>query len=466
LLRRSAAGLALVAFAQAIGVVALTSALSDERIGIAPDLPTIGFLGSVVLFPLIGALIIQRRPHTRVAWLMVLIGLGFGLALMIFDYGALGAPPRPPLPWAREALVVSQLFFVPVPGAATAVLLLLFPTDRLIGRRWRLVIFAVPVGALLYGLGTLLLPGEIDHETFPTVRNPFGAPTTWADLIELMIVAGNTIVTGGIGLGAASLVVRYRRADTVEAAQIRWIALVAGIAAVAFAIAALQIEGGPLDGISDVAFGLGLVVLASMPIAVGIAITRYHLYDIDRLINRALVYGSLTAILAGIFTAAIGLAQRVFVAMTGETSDAAIVLTTLVVATLYAPLRKRLERIIDRRFKYDRRFGAYRTEVEQVLDVLQARRAAQRLVTEAVAELRADGGAVVDRNDHPTATAGSWPVAPVVRVPIRNGGPDVGALIIGPRMDGRPHDPRSVAELEEIVRLVASAISMGSSRPR
>ena len=261
-------------------------------------------------------------------------------------------------------------------------------------------------------------------------------------------------MTGAIVLSAGSLIVRYRRAGRIESAQIRWIALVAAVAAVVLAVAAMQ-----RGEISEFAFGVGLVVLALMPIAIGIAISRYRLYDIDRLINRALVYGSLTAILAGVFTAAIGPAQRLFIATTGETSDAAIVGTTLVVATLYAPLRKRLEALIDRRFKYDeRRFGAYRNEIRQVLTVLDPGRAAQRLATEAVAELAATGGDVVDPGDQATATAGTWPVAQTVRIPIPGRTDALAALVIGPRMDGAPHDPRSIAELEEVVGLVAAGI--------
>jgi hypothetical protein len=220
------------------------------------------------------------------------------------------------------------------------------------------------------------------------------------------------------------------------------------VAAVALAVAAFQFDDPQLAWVGDAAFGIGFVVLAFMPIAVGIAITRYHLYDIDRLINRALVYGTLTAILAGVFTAAIGLAQRLFVATTGESSDAAIVLTTLIVATLYAPLRKRLEAIVDRRFKYDeRRFGAYRNEINQVLSVLEPLRAAERLAAEAVTELRAIGAGVVDVDDSATATSGAWPVQPIVRLPIPGATRGLSAVVVGPRLDGRPHDPRSIARV-------------------
>jgi hypothetical protein len=197
-----------------------------------------------------------------------------------------------------------------------------------------------------------------------------------------------------------------------------------------------------------------------MPIAIGIAIMRYRLYDIDRLINRALVYGSLTAILAGIFTAAVGLAQRLFVATTGESSDVAIVITTLVVATLYAPLRKRLEAIVDRHFKYeDREFGAYRDDIVRVLEVIEPRRAAERLAAEAVRELEAIGGAVVDAADVATASAGDWPVPAVVRLPIPGGHDRLSTILVGARRDGRPHDPRTIVQLEDTARMVATAVA-------
>jgi hypothetical protein len=452
-LRRLAAGVAIAAVAQTLGILLISSA-GDTRFPISLDLATIGFLGSVILFPVMGALVIQQRPTTRVAWLMIVTGIGLGFGLLTFGYGTTGLPPASPRPLALEALVLSQLLFIPSIATGAVLLLLLFPTDRLLGPRWRVVVAMTVVGVVLYDVGRLIHRGAMDEVRFPGLQNPIGAPEGWAQVVDLMAVVGNVLVTVAALLGALSLVVRYRRADSVEAAQIRWIALVAGSAAIAFAISALPVDPG-----SEVAFGLGLVLLACTPIAIGIAITRYHLFDIDRLINRTLVYGSLTAILAGVFTAAIGLAQRGFVAVTGEKSDAAIVLTTLVVATLYAPLRKRLEAIVDRRFRYDEhRFGAYRDEVKRILSVVEPYRAAERLVVEAVRELAATGGAVVDADDRPMATAGEWPVPPVVRLAIAAGASRLGEILVGARLDGRPHDPRSIAELQEVATLVAAAL--------
>src|SRR5205814_9035502 len=176
--------------------------------------------------------------------------------------------------------------------------------------------------------------GYLRSEQVTGPPNPLFAPPELGPFVGFRAIVGNSLVSGAVVLAAFSVVTRYRKAEAVEAAQIRWIALVAGISASAWALAGLQI--GPL---SDLAFETALVMFACLPLAIGIAITRYRLYEIDRLINRTLVYGSLTAILAGVFTAAVGLAQRVFVATTGQSSDAALVLTTLVVATLYAPLR-------------------------------------------------------------------------------------------------------------------------------
>jgi hypothetical protein len=267
-------------------------------------------------------------------------------------------------------------------------------------------------------------------------------------------VIGNVGMIAAALLAASALVVRYRRGDGVERAQIRWLALSGSFVAAAFAIASFQISP-----ISDRAWELGFLFLSLMPIAIGVAVTRYRLYEIDRLINRTLVYGSLTAILAGIFTAGIGFAQRLFIATTGETSDAAIVLTTLVVATLYAPLRKRLEAVIDRRFKYEHlQFGAYRDELTRVLDVLdplEPRTTRSRGRPRAPGDRRCawstarpgrrDGGIMAGRGrrsdaDRPARDAQGRPRRP--------------------RVDGRPHDPLTVAQLEDMAVLVASALDL------
>src|SRR5258706_4695201 len=135
-LRRLATLVALAAIAEDLGIVYLGTS-GDHRFTLDLSLITIGFLGTVLTFPLMGALILQRRPSTRVAWLMIGLGLSVGLGLFTYAYGVVGSPPAEPLPFALPALVASQLFFLPAIGGATTWILLLYPTDRLLGPRWR-----------------------------------------------------------------------------------------------------------------------------------------------------------------------------------------------------------------------------------------------------------------------------------------------------------------------------------------
>jgi hypothetical protein len=451
-LRRLATALAIAAIGEAFGIM-LIGAKGDPRFKLDPSLITIGFLATVVLFPSVGALIIQRRPFTRVAWLMIVVGVAIGFGLLTYSYGVVGMPPAAPLPFALTALVLSQLFFVPAIGVATTGILLLYPSDRLLSDRWRPVAAIAILASLGYVIGTLFKPGQFDSASLPGVYNPLGAPGALGSAFAFIADLSNLIGLGGLILALLSLVLRYRRADPIVAAQIRWLALVA-----VFAVTTLGISLFPIGDLSDLVFGLGLTFTALMPIAIGIAITRYRLYDIDRLINRALVYGSLTAILAGVFTAAVGLAQRLFIAYTGSTSDGAIVATTLVVATLYAPLRKRLEAFVDRWFKYEsREFGAYRAEVQRFLELSAPDLAAKRLAAEAAAELDPVGLAVVDREGGTLATAGVWPQPVVARLPVGRGETTLGTLLIGPRRDGQPHDAREVEELAALAILVGTA---------
>jgi hypothetical protein len=441
-----------VAVGEALGIVVIGS-LGDPRFVVALELVPVGFVANVVVFPVMGALIVQRRPATRVAWLMIALGVALGFGLLTYAYGIVGLPPRD-LPLALPVLVLSQLFFLPAIGSVTTWILLLYPTDHLPASRWRWVGLVSILGSAAFLVGTTFRPGELDPVSAPGVINPIAAPGDLGSAMTALADIGNVVGLIALVLALVSLVLRYRHADRIVAAQIRWLALVAVIAVGSLAISILPFSG-PLN---DFLFGLGLTFIAGIPVAIGVAITRYRLYDIDRLINRTLVYGSLTAILAGVFTAGVGLAQRLFVLATGESSDAALVLTTLVVATLYAPLRKRLESIIDHWFKYEsRRFGAYRAQVEAFLDLVDPAEAARRLARESYVELDPAGLAVVDRDGAILAIAGVWPQPVALRLPVGRGDRLVGTLLVSARRDGRPHDAREVEELASLAILVGSA---------
>jgi hypothetical protein len=266
------------------------------------------------------------------------------------------------------------------------------------------------------------------------------------------------LVESALALAAVSLALRYRAASLDGRRQIRWI-LFAGCITLAGAVPltlALFLPGSISPSVDVIS--ILFLSLAAAPIATLIAITRYRLYEIDRIVNRALLYGSLTAILAGVFTAGIGLAQRLFVAVTGVSSDWAIVLTTLVVATLYAPLRKRLEATVDRRFKFEHiRFGSYEHDLAEVLSLVDPSFAAHRLIREAVSELGASGGAVVAKDGSVTASVGSWPALETTRIPIPNGTARLAAVVLSRRSDGSSYRGDDLDELSRVAGLAARA---------
>jgi hypothetical protein len=208
-----------------------------------------------------------------------------------------------------------------------------------------------------------------------------------------------------------------------------------------------------------------LPALLLFPVTVAIAITRYRLLEIDAIVNRAIVYGALTAILAGIFTAAISLSQRVFIAFTGEQSDAAIVVTTLIVAAAIAPLRTRLQTWVDRQFRELpaealRTFGG---EVREFLEFTDPSLLARRLLGEAVRALGAESGAVVrvlNGQPHTEHTHGPWRGTALMSVPLETDGETYGMLMIGPRRDGRRYRRTEADALADVARNVARAMKI------
>ena len=457
--RRLAVALVLVATLEALAILYLGTR-GDPRFKLALNFISIGFFATIVLFAIVGAVIVLRRPHTRLAWVMIAIGVLFGSGLLAGAYGALNVAPSGSNvgPLAFELTFLSGLLFVPTLGVGTTLLLLLYPTDTLLSPRWRIVAAFAALGSVIWDFAVLFRPGFIDNDSLAHVPNPLGAPPELGPLFDLLPAVSNLFTLGALLLAAGSLFVRYRRGDSIVRAQLRWFALIAVVIFVSFVLASLLEPNGELF------FGIGVTAIGCLPIAIGVAITRYRLYDIDLIINRAIVYGSLTAILAGLFTAGVGLAQRLFVAFTGQSSDAAIVLATLVIATLYAPLRKRLEKVIDKRFKYEtRRFGSYGEQVRSVLAVIDAARAAEKLAGEAVSELDAIGAAVVNASGAVLASAGTWPLPEGVSatmVAFADAGP-IRGMLLGPARGGRLHSAGDLVALEEVGRLTAVAVRPG-----
>jgi hypothetical protein len=224
-----------------------------------------------------------------------------------------------------------------------------FPDGRSVSPRWTIGIAAAILAGGLLALGAALNP--LGMVTYPTLPNPTGLPADLAPFVTAITVTGVTVAIVAAIHAVASLASRYRAGDDVKRAQLRWIVLatmVTALAAIPFLMTRYLLDVG--NAVGEVA-ALGIqLAMSTFPIAAALAISRYRLYDVDLLIGRTLVYVPLMAILGGLYTAGIAIFQRLFVAFTGKTSDVAIILTALLVASIFTPLRRLLEGALERRF--------------------------------------------------------------------------------------------------------------------
>jgi hypothetical protein len=244
--------------------------------------------------------------------------------------------------------------WVPTVGCAAALLPLVFPTGRPPTRRWGPVIWLALVAQLIASLGYMLVPGQLSRVPAGGV-NPI-VPSGDPGLSDTLIAVGMILFVASLILGAASLIVRFRRSRGLERQQLKWLALAAAIAAAAFAVYAVLLVT------TGVVYNLMMPVVAlsflGMVVAVSIAILRHRLLDIDLLINRALVYAGVTVVLAAVYVGAVLVLQG---ALTSFTEQRGLVVagSTLLVAALFAPVRRRMQREVDRRF-YRSRYDAER----------------------------------------------------------------------------------------------------------
>jgi hypothetical protein len=293
-------------------------------------------------YSVIGAIIASRLPHHPIGWICCAIGLiaavdHFGGEYSL--YALLALPHSLP---GGEAMLWLQGWFWMLFIGLIVFLLLLFPTGRLPSRRWRPFAWA--------SVGVISAAVIWSSAISPDVG--FNAPPSPVQLSVLLL--------GGVA--AASLVVGRRGARGVERQQIKWLLYVGPI----FFVASGLHIGSYYFWLAEGSWGLWasylLVIVGGLsgPIAIGVAILRYRLYEIDLLINRTLVYGTLTATLIVLYFGGIVVLQSVFVILTGQRSTLAVVASTLLIAALFTPLRRRIQSFIDRRF-YRRKYDARKT---------------------------------------------------------------------------------------------------------
>ena len=296
---------------------------------------------------LVGAVVASRLPQNAIGWVLLAMGVGLGLSSTGTSYGALGIlTSHGPLPLDERAAWFGEWTFVPVVYGGVAALLFLFPNGRFLSRRWRWVGMVSAVIVVCATAVDALVPGPM--EDVP-IDNPVAATGWFADVVMAVQPVVDTLALPVFGCAVAGLVVRFRRSTGVQRQQLKWISSALILVGVGLGLTA----GAPFFG--EATFFLALFALAAMPVATGVAMLRYRLYDIDVVINRALVYAALTATLAAVYLASVLLLQLVLNRFT-EGSSLAIAVSTLAVAALFRPARARIQDAVDRRFfrhKYD-----------------------------------------------------------------------------------------------------------------
>lgn len=320
---------------------------------------------SVVIpaFATVGALLASRRPDNPIGWIYCVVSLTTSVWMLAVEYARYAAVTRPgslPLPTFVVWLATESLVAVGW-GLMATFAVLLFPTGRLPSRRWRPVAWFAAITIAVVAVATALLPGPVEEQLLP-IPNPAGVEAAAWLLGPVHTLGWLTLTIAAVASGI-SLIVRFRRARGDERQQLKWFtyATVFFVAMLAIHSIAEEILGPAVwRPIEPVLLAPGM---ASIPIAVTIAIFKYRLYDIDLIIRGTLVYGVLTATLALLYFGGVALLQSLSRSLTGGQADQpqwAIVVSTLAIAALFQPLRHRIQGMIDRRF-YRRKYDAART---------------------------------------------------------------------------------------------------------
>jgi hypothetical protein len=331
-----------------------------------------------VSYAFMGWLLASRLQRNPLGWVLLLLGVFMAAQLTITFLIQEGHQAFRPIEWPLLfGAWLSSSAHLPLLVFLTNVFFLRFPTGRPLTPRWRFAGLLTLIGVVLVIVGIGLDPTGLGW--YPSLTNVFAAPFSMRGALGIVTLAGLSTMIVGVGIGTASMVVRYHRSNDRERAQLRWIAaavVALALAGVPFVIVRYGLQADYATGHLLLATALAAACL--LPIAAAVAILHHRLYDIDLILNRAFVYIPLTGILGGIYAAGVALFQRLFMAVTGDKSDAAIVITTLVLAGMFTPVRNSLQSFVDRRFKPGGpHYGGLHMDeehtVEQRLELLEER---------------------------------------------------------------------------------------------
>ena len=472
--RRAAAPIWLVCVALAVPTAVLLAVGPSDILATQPDDIFAGIGGGAFLllaltFASVGAIVTRRVPDNRIGWVFSVTGLLTCVHLLTWQYADVDLHTAHHLPGSTAAVVINNVMGEEVAGWF-GLAVLLFPDGRLPSRRWRPVLAGLVAGMALLVIAGTLTPGRYD-EPFAAVSNRIGIPGA-RGAMNAVDMGGWLLVFGGIMAGSAALLVRRRRAHAVVRQQLK---LVLAVGSVAAAVTALDMSTWliwPHGGLPARIAVLGFA-FAAFPLAAGFAILRRGLYGIDVVINRTLVYGSVTAVLGAAFAATVLLLGTAL----GRGSPWTTAAATLVVAIAFRPVRARVQDTVDRRFNRARYDALHR--MTGFLDDLRAGRAVPERVEALLRELVSDptlelhfflpeSQLYVDAQGMPVVAA---PDDRRECVPIERGGQPLGQVLHSTTSREHPVLLRQLIEAGglaiEIARLGEScAVSWPKCRPR
>ncbi len=411
-------------------------------------------------FATAGLLIALRQPRNAIGWILLAAACATGFGGFAQEYATYAVLVRPgALAGAVPVAWLASWSFAFFAGPTVMLVPQLFPTGRPLTPRWAPLVWGPVVFVLFTLLDFGLRPGPLENASF--IDNPIIVSGTLADL-RAALVTPITFALLGLTIGSgAALVVRFRRARDAERAQLKWMALSGSFVAAAFVVV-LSWQASKLAQL------LMIAAFSTMPIAIGIAILRYRLYEIDLIIRRTLFYGVLTAAMAGIFAASMALLQRLFVALTGAQSDAAVVLTTLVIVSVFTPVRERLQRLIDRYFKEPtdaaKRLAPYVAALRAYLDLQRSEEIVRRLIEEIVGSVGATGGAAFMARDGAEVLLHNVGATDAYTLSLPIGDAGLGRIALAARRGGRPYGAGEIAALRTALDTAAEAIRLAEAR--
>jgi len=305
-------------------------------------------------FATLGALIASRRPGNVIGWIFCVTGVAGGVQIFSGQYATVALfSDDTRLPGGAIAGWLSTLMQSSVVAAALF-LILLFPTGSLLSPRWRILAWTAGLSIVASLISLALLPGPL--RDFRAARNPFGIEGA-AVILEPIEAAGGVVFLLCFVAAIVSLILRFYGSQGEERLQLKWFAYAAVLGFVAILFGSVLVPASLDDRFGTLVW---TVAPLGLPVSAGVAILRYRLYEIDLLINRTLVYASLTATLALVYVGGVASLQHAFRALAGGESRLAVVASTLAIAALFVPLRRRVQGFVDRLF-YRRKYDAEKT---------------------------------------------------------------------------------------------------------